>query len=300
MEPYAQIDPLPVHDLTFDMISDYLKEKHVRLDLTRNIKDDNGLLTDYAKMISDQCPWHLDYEDRDGRTVFEGPLPVQVEECVRMIVNNSPLFSLRSRMGLCSRFPALAVREALVNAAIHFDSSFDTDISVTLSDNNLRIESPGSIYLYAGRTGYRPRNPGIAEIFMRVKYASLKNRGLVAIKNSYMYSGVVPRFSSTKDSFVVNLPPIESGDQDSDRIRTAICDYLRDNSGSSIERLSNDLMLSPYRSRRVLDSLESEGTTFSMGVGKNKMVFLNEHQTKSTGRLEERTHLIPPRSVNTS
>lgn len=226
MESYPEHYPNQTTKYTFNCINRYLSEKMVYIDLSKDLIGKNGCYTDFARMISDQCPWHLDYQDENERVVFDGPLPIQVESCISKIAERNPLLADGGRKGVYRRFPSVAVREALVNAVIHFDSSYDVDIEITMSKNDLRIESPGGIYPCCESDSIQVRNQCIAVLFRQLRYANLTSRGLIAIRNSYVNSGKKPRFASTSDSFVVNLPSIGSGKSDMDQTRKMVHDYL--------------------------------------------------------------------------
>jgi ATP-dependent DNA helicase RecG len=115
-----------------------------------------------------------------------------------------------------------AVTEALVNALIHRDYWFmGCEIHIDIFDNRLAITSPG------GRPGPQgplkaipgpdleflspwPRNPVIAKLFQKMKYAQGQGTGLPKIieetkKLPDYHQGYLPEFLVTESSFMVVL-----------------------------------------------------------------------------------------------
>jgi predicted HTH transcriptional regulator len=159
-------------------------------------------------MLSDQCEHHIVLRAEGKETALDGPLPVQMEECLQRIAKLNPSVKLSNRIAMYKKFPPTAIREALVNSLIHFDASKGDRILVTVGDSLLKVDSPGSVYVPMDQDSPFVRNALMGEFLVNAGYANLKGRGLQTMKTSYRTSGMLPSISRSNGHFVVNLPSL--------------------------------------------------------------------------------------------
>jgi len=110
-----------------------------------------------------------------------------------------------------SSLPREVVREAVCNAVAHRDYAIASQIIVTLYDDRLEVQSPGtllnSITIDAIRAGARmERNPGIVGIQDKLGYMSRRGQGVRRMIASMVRHGLPePEFELRGPSFVVTL-----------------------------------------------------------------------------------------------
>ena len=272
MESYTQSGKDVEHKLTFTMISKHMAEKNVNYDYLSGIYDRNGVYSNYAYLISDQCPWHIIYEDEETVNVFDGPMPVQVEDCLQFISERNPRLTVTTYPTNRKKFPTVAIREAVVNAAMHFDSNLERDIEITVSKKVMRIESPGGSYPSNKYGTFTPRNYELSKLFQVLKLAKLKFRGISAITDSYAHSGKKPAFKNADGCFIASLPSVEPLDNESGR--KLVCEFLRVHHSALLVSITNVLFISAHTLKKILTLMIANGEIFTMGVGQHRIVFL--------------------------
>ncbi len=282
---YEYHDSRKNKELTFREIRLFLDDRlEHRIDLKGLDSDETEYELD-ALMLSDQCPWHYTFITSEYTKVLDGPLPVQIEKCMKEIGKTNRPVRVSHRSGLCKRFPVQAVREALVNAMIHFDATADDDISVISGEDVIKIISPGGVCMNEKDGRVVCRNPKIAELMVEAGYARMKGKGIPIIRMCYSATGMIPSVERTEDSFMICLPSIECEVLHSDQKRSKIYTCVLNKPGISLSELSNKTLVSQYELRRVLCSMEDEGLAFTMGLGDNMMAFSISRNSSSAESL---------------
>ncbi len=267
----------PVQELTFKKIGPHIEKRTNNHPYMLGSRTDSGLHNNYAYMISDQCPWHITLESRTKRISFTGPMPVQIDSCLLAVSDLNPSISAFNRAVLCRRFPSIAIREALINAVIHFDASRFEDITVELKEDLIVISSPGTLY-DRSRPAYMsgPRNMNMGILLRAINYAKLNGSGINNIKASYRFSGKAPCFKEIDGRFTVFLPALNLKGDSSFSNKNRVCKELSNRPGINIMELSSETMLSIHELKKVLSLMESDGTVFTLGIGAKRMVFLTD------------------------
>ncbi|WP_042351293.1 RNA-binding domain-containing protein [Bacillus massiliigorillae] len=191
---------------------------------TLGVVNDEGYYTNVALLLSDQCEHSIKCARYNGdtklefkdRKEFTGSLLKQVNdafEYIQMHNATSSYFNGLSRVEM-TEYPAYAIREALINAAVHRDYSFSTSILIHLFDDRIEFVSVGGLVSGLTITDIelgisQSRNPKLANIFFRLKWIESYGTGLQRMKESYQDTGLLPSWEIGPNSFVVTLPKID-------------------------------------------------------------------------------------------
>ncbi|MBC7976105.1 MAG: putative DNA binding domain-containing protein [Myxococcales bacterium] len=134
-----------------------------------------------------------------------------LDELAKELVAAKPVAVSHLREEQVFEYPFQALREALVNAVIHRDYESNTPILVSIFEDRLEIQNPGSLYGdarledFPGVTAYR--NPVLAEAAKVLGYVNRFGRGLPRILDSMQKNGSSPpRIEPGAGHFLVVLP----------------------------------------------------------------------------------------------
>lgn len=111
--------------------------------------------------------------------------------------------------------PEPAFRETIANALVHRDWMSQSFIQISLTEEGIRIISPGSLTQGISEEEYingnlsLMRNPIIANIFFRLDIIEAFGTGIKRIKKAYEDEIVKPEFKVYQNSIEVFLPTIE-------------------------------------------------------------------------------------------
>jgi ATP-dependent DNA helicase RecG len=134
----------------------------------------------------------------------------QLDELAKELVAARPVSSSALRESLVYEYPVEALRESLVNAVIHRDYESNTPTIVSIFDDRIEIQNPGSLYGdarledFPGVTAYR--NPVLAEAAKVLGYVNRFRRGLPRIVEAMQKNGSAPpRIEPKSGHFLVVL-----------------------------------------------------------------------------------------------
>jgi ATP-dependent DNA helicase RecG len=190
---------------------------------TLKIVGKDGRYTNLGLILSDECPYSVKSAIFQGltkklfkdRKEFTGSVFKQIDECLAYLnVFNkiSSVFDGAYRIDRAD-YPAVAIREALINAVIHRDYYIDGDILVSLFDDRLEIMSIGGLMpgvtLELMRHGVSiSRNDALARVFHRLNLIEAYGTGLPRIFETYGEYGLSPDFPVTKGGVLISMPNI--------------------------------------------------------------------------------------------
>ncbi|WP_227994450.1 RNA-binding domain-containing protein [Luteimicrobium xylanilyticum] len=195
-------------------------------------------------------------EQRDGRIstnqVFRYPLlraADHIEELISVRNSEQELMLGLYRVGI-PRLPATVVREAVANALVHRDYAELGPVSIQLSDDRLRVASPGGfppgITLANLLDDSKPRSVILAEAFKRAGLVDRYGRGVPEMHRELLRLGrSVPDYSATNDKAVILTVP--TSDSDIEMVRFVI--EREEETGTPL----------PLRHLRVLHELKAAG-----------------------------------------
>jgi len=134
-----------------------------------------------------------------------------LDELAKELVAAKPVMVSALREELVFEYPIEALRESLVNAVIHRDYESNTPTIVSIFDDRIEIQNPGSLYGdarledFPGVTAYR--NPVLAEAAKVLGYVNRFGRGLPRILASMQKNGSSPpKIEPRRGHFLVVLP----------------------------------------------------------------------------------------------
>ncbi|MDD6155231.1 MAG: ATP-binding protein [Eubacteriales bacterium] len=181
---------------------------------------DDGLYTNLALLLSDQCPTTSKAALFDGRTKenfqdrreFRGSILKQMDEMNAFLdILNKTKASFHGLLREDQRdYPEAAIREALLNATVHRDYSLGGSSIVNIYDDRIEFISLGglveglsmdAIFLGASLS----RNPKMATLFYRMKLIESFGTGIPKIEDLYDDFAKKPEFRTVQGAFRVVL-----------------------------------------------------------------------------------------------
>lgn len=211
--------------LTFGTFESEMKRRALEFgkEQMRSLKliREDGLYTNLALLLSDQCPFTTTISlfqgpDRElfrDRKEFSGSILKQAADAYELLDFCNRTRASFSKMGRTDvrDYPEEAVREALLNSVVHRDYSYRESTRIQLSGDRLETVSPGeldpclelkSIFLGASIM----RNPNLAEVFYRLRLANGCGSGIRRILHAYGDFSQKPQFETARGVFRVILP----------------------------------------------------------------------------------------------
>lgn len=188
---------------------------------TLQLIDENGLYTNLALLLSDQCEHTTKVAIFQGsdkaifrdRKEFDGSLLHQLNETYQLInLFNKTKATFSGLQRIDQRdYPEDAVREALLNSIVHRDYSFSGSTLINLYDDRIEFVSLGGLVpglsmeaIFMGVS--QSRNPLLAAVFYRMKLIESYGTGIGKIQRLYSGEFVLPQFDTAKGVFRVILP----------------------------------------------------------------------------------------------
>ena len=243
------------------------------------LKNRNGSFNNFALLLSDQCPWSFEILSGEYGVFHRctGSIIRQVEDVLRVIDSINPRLKVKGRTGFVRKFPRRALEEGVLNAAIHFDISRVTDITVELYNDRLVVISPGGMIEpenWGESTTTSPRNRMLAELYREMGRVNLHFCGVRTIKDSYLRTGQTPLMRKTPEYFLVFCPSVAQNVRDHENLSRRISDILAVRPGATLTYVSEKLLILPSIALRALVRMEEDGIVFEMGAGNGRRFYL--------------------------
>ena len=148
-----------IQNLTFKSAEKYFEEKEIPFSdnkkRTLGLINDEGFYTNLALLLSEECTHSIKCAIFDGETKevfkdrkeFTGSVFNQIEEVLSYLNVYNKIHTVISGKERIERrdYPEQAVREAVLNAIVHRDYSYDGSILINLFDDRLEIMSLGGL-----------------------------------------------------------------------------------------------------------------------------------------------------------
>ncbi len=181
---------------------------------------EDGLYTNLALLLSEQCEHTLKIAVFQGMddVIFrnhqelKGSLLSQLEAGYDFLDKNIAVKSTIDglRRNEQRDYPLAAIREALLNALIHRDYSFNGSTLVNIYDDRIEFLSLGGLVpglsMEAILMGVsQSRNSGLASIFFRLKLVESYGTGIKRMKALYKGNPCQPLFESAPGAFKTTL-----------------------------------------------------------------------------------------------
>ena len=267
----------------------FTEDKYKALGIV-NINDD--LFTNLGLIVSDQCSHTIKaavFADEDNTSFidhreFGGSVFSQIENAFEYIMLNNKsrsIFSGIDRIDI-SDYPEAAIREALLNAAVHRDYGFSGSIIVNINSKCIDIISIGGLVPGLAEEDImngisQPRNRNLAEMFHRLKYIESYGTGIRKILSLYSDSAVKPSISITPNSFRITLPNRNCGkktETDLPMQYKAVIEFLNEHGSMTVEEFQELLDIKQTRAFNLYKKMESEGYIKVNGRGAEKTITL--------------------------
>ncbi len=214
-------------ELTFDAAKKEFAKRKVGFGetqmVTLGIKNSDGLYTNLGLLLSDQCVHTIKAAYFEGvtkgifkdRREFGGSLLQQLHEVfdyMDLFNKLGATFSGLDRIDTRD-YPAVAIREALLNAIVHRDYSFSGSILISVYWDRIEFVSLGG--LVSGLTlrdimngASQTRNEKLANLFYRLKHVEAYGTGIAKIMESYEGQALKPTIKATDNTFNISIPNV--------------------------------------------------------------------------------------------
>ena len=212
-------------DLTFGAAAAFFRERKVAFGPAQRrslgLVGEDGLFTNLALLLSDQCPFTLKLAvfEGTGKTVFRerreigGSVLAQVREAFDYLDKwNRTRAEVRGLDRVDRRdYPPEAVREALLNAVVHRDYALPGADLVSLFDDRLEVLSAGGLVRGVSLSDVLLglsvlRNAALAGVFYRLRLIEAYGTGLLKIREAYAGAPRPAAVEATDHAFKVTLP----------------------------------------------------------------------------------------------
>lgn len=272
---------------------------------TLHMIGEDGTFTNLAFLLSEQCTHTIKLAVFEGskKSVFKdraelsGSLLEQLETAFDYIDRyNRTRAEFQGLDRLDSRdYPAVAVREALLNAVVHRDYSFSGSTLISIFDDRIEFVSIGGLVkgmsfddIMLGVSALRNQN--LANIFYRLRLIEAYGTGILKINESYSDSVVKPSIEVTSNAFKIILPnlnyakendnktgevmrPLTGKSKKENRVETVVS--LCQKNGFVVRKdLEQALHISQATAILLLRGMVADGLLVKRGMAKNLRYYL--------------------------
>lgn len=272
-------------DLRFGETADIFKKYNVSFSsahyLRLGLVDDADHFTQLGELLSDQNRTKLVVgtfsQDSASLSVreFSGSLLRQIDQVFDMFAAINPeLIHKTGKLANKRHFawPPKALREALVNCAVHRDYSQSEPTKVSIFPNRFEFLFYGSI---PGRLSVddivlegvsKCRNERLADIFRRLGWMENYGSGFPMIWREYANSGAEPKLEATRRVFRIVLPKIQDEPRGTTTERCRVLFETRD--ALSMTEIMNLLNVSRTSANTAVNALMKTGQIEKIGIGR--------------------------------
>jgi ATP-dependent DNA helicase RecG len=222
-EKYEEVRSL-IQDLTFRETERFFEMENVPFELnsqkTLHLQTVDGIFTNLGLLLSDQSVHTVKLAVFEGlekqvfkdRREFSGSLLKQLEDVFNFLdMYNHNHAKVKGLLREDQRdYPEDALREALLNAAVHRDYAFSSSTLISIFDDRIEIVSvgglPKGVSLDDIMLGISvPRNEKLANIFYRLHLIEVYGTGIPKIMRSYADCKRKPELQATNNAFKITL-----------------------------------------------------------------------------------------------
>lgn len=217
-------------DLTFEAAKREFSSRQMEFGVqqmrTLKLMDKEGIYSNLALLLSDQCVHTIKVAVFQGtdqnvfkdRREFIGSILQQMNEVYDYIdIHNQTHATIEKLLRVDIRdYPEIAVREALLNLIVHREYSFHASGLISIFDDRIEFVSVGGlvpgIELEDVMVGISVcRNEELADVFYRLHLIEAYGTGLTKIMNAYKNTDKKPVIETTRNTFKIILPNINTG-----------------------------------------------------------------------------------------
>ena len=256
---------------------------------TLKLIGEDGLYTNLAMLLSDQCPHTIKAAVFQGvdnavfrdRKEFSGSLLKQLEDVYGFLDFYNKTEAVFEGLRRTDRrdYPEEAIREALLNSIIHRDYLFSGSTIINLFDDHVEFISLGglvtgismeAIFLGASQS----RNPNLAAVFYRLGLVESYGIGIRKIMRLYKDFEPAPLFRSAEGAFTVEMwnrnewKDAEAGPSDPARVVQAgdassaaerVYAFVREKGEASRKEVQEEFRVGSTKAYKLLKQLCAEG-----------------------------------------
>ena len=284
-----------LQNLTFDFFQNEMSKRSLEYGpaqlKTLKLIGSDGLYTNLALLMSDQCPYTIKtavFQGTDNavfreRKEFSGSLLKQLEDVYHFLdFYNRTEAHFNGLLREDSRdYPPDAVREALLNSIIHRDYLFSGSTIVNLYDDHMEFISLGGLIMGLSMEAIfmgvsQSRNPNLAAIFYRLQLVESYGTGIRKIMRLYKGKENQPEFKTAEGVFTVSLPngnlenAVSVHEMTSESVTEeteAIVEYIRKHHSATRKDIEMELHVGSTKAYKLLKSLCENGVLQTQGKG---------------------------------
>lgn len=277
-------------DLTFEYARSEFAKRGLLLELdemrTLGLRNSDGAYTNLALLLSDQCPPTMKaaaFSD-DSRNVFterceySGSILKQLAEAYAFLEahNHYQTEFLGLERVDHYDYPAVALREALVNSVAHREYALSGPTLVFVMPSMVEIVSLGGLptgieYEDLSARISMPRNRELANVLFRLELIEAYGTGIGRMRKSYEGEEAIPEISVTANTFSVVLPNRNASDgkgiESLGRLPEVAMGALA-NGAHTRSQVQAALEVSQSTANRILSELVSAGRVIRTGSGR--------------------------------
>lgn len=272
---------------------EFSREKYLAMGM---VHKNDGLFTNLALLMSDQCQHSIKvavFGDEENTVFkdsqeFKGSIFRQIDDAFCYIMLNNRIASDFRGLERIEKpdYPEDALREALLNSAVHRDYGFSGSIIININDQQMEFISIGG--LLPGlttediRSGIsQPRNKNLAEVFHRLKLIEAYGTGIRRIYKLYEGCPVSPCIEVTQNTFKMILPNLNSVDtlsgiKESNPQQDKILDYILRNGQITENDIMKLLDVKKTRAYIIAKQMCDKHLIISRGRGADKKYLLKK------------------------
>ena len=288
----------PIQNLTFIQLKIYYEEigYEINTNLYKqlNLKMENGEYNYLAYLLSDQNSLVINVGKFKGNDVYDleelksysnQSLIKTTHEIINYIENLNKTFTrITSSKRIEEKlFDSVAMREAVINAIVHFDYSYENSPTFRIFDNHIEIISvgglPEGIEKEEFLNGYMsPKNPQLMKVFRDLGFVEHMGTGIFRILIKYDKSVFcfntnfikvsIPYKNGLNESGLNNVAKLNYLNIDITNRQREIIDLINQYKKITQEELARKLSVSRYTIMRDLKSLEEKNIVSRDGSNK--------------------------------
>lgn len=188
---------------------------------TLRFVNEDGLYSNLALLLSDECPFVLQAATFQGlsvttmrdRRIFEGSVLAQIRQLTEYLAlrnDTSGVITLTGRVETQS-YPEDALREAILNMVMHRDYASAAINKVSVFDDRIEFHTAGGLAHGIRKEEVTSgtsvcRNPRLADVLFRLKLVEAYGTGLPRVFAAYAGQPVEPVVEVSENVFRLTLP----------------------------------------------------------------------------------------------
>lgn len=281
-------------ELTFETLIKVFKEANIKLEdaqlKTLHIKDESGLFTNLALLLSEQCQHTIKVAVYEGSTKeifkdryeFSGSVMKQMREVYDFIDRYNRTHSeIKGLTRIDKRdYPEVAIREALLNAIVHKDYAYSGSTLISVFDDRIELVTIGGLVRGMNEDDILLgvsilRNKNLARVFYQLKWIEAYGTGIQKMLDSYEKFQTKPKIEISSNAFKITLPNTSSITHKHERIvslnqnEEKIIKLLSDSEQIKRSDIERELSISQTMAVKLLRGLISKSVITRVGNGKD-------------------------------